>query len=157
MVKDVLIVEDNNHKRERIITFLHETFPKCKVIEAHSFTAACKRIAEQEFAAVLMDMSLPTYDKSATESGGRFRAFGGRELARKIIRRSISTKILFITQYQSFSERGTSQTFESLDEEVRLECGSHYIGFVHYDSSRSAWKEKITETLGCMLNETTDS
>ncbi|GGD93688.1 response regulator [Caballeronia grimmiae] len=153
MAEIVLIVEDNNHKRERVTTFVRETFPTCVVEEAHSFTTACQRVADTDFSVVLMDMSLPTYDKSATESGGRFRTFGGKEIARKIIRRRIQTKIIFITQYESFSERGASQTLESLDDEVRLECGHHYAGFVHYDSSRSAWKEKLLKMLVQIFHE----
>lgn len=153
MIERLLIAEDNNHKRERVTTFIRETFPDCLVEEAHSFTTACQKVSDFDFTVVLMDMSLPTYDKSATESGGRFRTFGGREIARKIIRRKIKTKIIFITQYESFSERGMSQTLESLDDEVRVECGEHYAGFVHYDSSRSAWKEKLSQMLRPILDE----
>jgi CheY-like chemotaxis protein len=148
MSLDFLIVEDNYHKRERVISFLKEKFPECTVVEAHSFTAGCQRVLERKFSAILMDMSLPTYDKSATESGGRFRTFGGRELSRKIIRRDIGTKILFITQYESFSDRGRALSFESLDNELRNECGNSYLGLVYYDSSKSLWKEQVVRFLG---------
>ncbi|WP_111475546.1 MULTISPECIES: response regulator [unclassified Pseudomonas] len=145
---DILIVEDNNHKRERVISFLKEKLVDCNIVEAHSFTAGCQRVAERSFSLVLMDMSLPTYDKSPTESGGRFRTFGGREISRKIVRKSIETKIIFITQYESFSDRGHSQSLEALDEGLRIECGAAYLGLVHYDSSKSLWKDKILQCLG---------
>ena len=141
----LLIVEDNNHKRERVIAFLKDKIPDCLIVEAHSFTAGCQRVAEESFSIVLMDMSLPTYDKSPTESGGRFRTFGGREISRKIVRRNIDTKIIFITQYESFSDRGRSQSLESLNEELREECGDSYLGLVHNDSSKSLWKDKILQ------------
>lgn len=148
MPNKILIVEDNNHKRGRVIGFLAEKFPAYTIVEAHSFTAGCQRITEAEYDFILLDMSLPTYDKSATESGGRFRTFGGREIARKIIRRKIQSKILFITQYESFSERGQSQTLENLDSELSIECGEAYLGIIYYDSSKSIWKEKISIALG---------
>lgn len=148
---DFLIVEDNYHKRERVISFLKEKMPECKIVEAHSFTAGCQRVLEGDFSVVLMDMSLPTYDKSPTESGGRFRTFGGREISRKIIRRGIDTKIIFITQYESFSDRGHSQSLESLNDELRGECGEAYLGLVHYDSSKSLWKDKLLQFLAGVI------
>lgn len=150
MQNNILIVEDNNHKRGKIITFLTENFPTWAVVEAHSFTAGCQRVLENVYDVILLDMSLPTYDKSATESGGRFRTFGGREIARKIIRRKIESKILFITQFESFSERGHSQTLTTIDDELRIECGDAYLGLIYYDSSQSIWKEKISAALGSL-------
>ncbi|MPQ82580.1 response regulator [Pseudomonas sp. MAFF 730085] len=149
-----LIVEDNYHKRERVISFLKEKYSECLVVEAHSFTAGCQRVLEDQFSAIIMDMSLPTYDKSPTESGGRFRTFGGRELSRKIIKRNSGAKILFITQYESFSDRGRSLSFEALDEELSRECGMAYLGLVYYDSSKSLWKEQVVKFLGG-INENT--
>ncbi|MBD8741655.1 response regulator [Pseudomonas fluorescens] len=153
MAKNILIVEDNNHKREKIISFLKDKFPLWSISEAHSFTAGCQRVLENAYDVILLDMSLPTYDKSATESGGRFRTFGGREIARKVVRRKIQSKILFITQFESFSERGHSQTLQSIDGELHIECGTAYLGLVYYDSSKSIWKEKISIALGSLENE----
>lgn len=151
MTIEILIVEDNYHKRERVILFLKEKIPNCIITEAHSFTAGCQCVLDGQFAIVLMDMSLPTYDKSPTESGGRFRTFGGREISRKIIRRGINTKIIFITQYESFSDKGRSQSLEDLNQELKEECGTHYLGLAHYDSSKSLWKEQITQYLSGII------
>ena len=87
MPHELLLVEDNSHKRDRIVSFLSESFPLWKVTQAHSFTAASRYVLERDFSVILMDMSLPTYSKSEKDSGGRFRTFGGREIARKALRR----------------------------------------------------------------------
>lgn len=157
MTLKILIVEDNNHKRGRVISFLQEIFPAVILAEAHSFTAGCQQILEDVFDYILLDMSLPTYDKGISESGGRFRTFGGREIARKIIRRKINSKIIFITQYESFSERGLSQPLVELDEELRAECGGAYLGLIYYDSSKSEWKQKLLTALGSQGNESISS
>ncbi|WP_460140199.1 response regulator transcription factor [Pseudomonas sp. S2_E01] len=157
MANNILIVEDNNHKREKIIGFIKDNFPLWSVSEAHSFTAGCQRVLENVYDVILLDMSLPTYDKSATESGGRFRTFGGREIARKVMRRKIESKVLFITQFESFSERGHSQTLESIDKELLVECGAAYLGLIYYDSSKSIWKEKISLALRSLANENFDN
>lgn len=149
MTTKLLLVEDNQHKRERVRAFLSEAWPDWEVIEAKSFTSACKKISETDvvFDLVLLDVSLPTYDKLGSESGGRFRTLGGSEVARKLVKKNPDTKILFLTQYEAFSERGNSHTLESLDQKLKLECAASYLGLVHYDSSRSAWKARISDAL----------
>lgn len=157
MTLELLLVEDNSHKRDRIVTFVREFFPKWIISEANSFAAASRLVLDNEYAVILMDMSLPTYSKSEEDSGGRFRTFGGREIARKILRRGISTKILFVTQYEAFSNQGTSKTLEILDEEMKVEYGLIYAGLTHYDSSKSNWKEDISKVLEKAEHENTNS
>lgn len=157
MVTKILLVEDNRHKRDRVLAFLHETWPKWEITQAQSFTSGCKSVAAEEFKVVLLDMSLPTYDKTTTESGGRFRTFGGREIARKVLRRGYKAGILFLTQYESFSDKGNSHTLETLSQELQAECGPSYLGLIHYDSSQSAWKEEMSKKLNQFTNEITNS
>jgi CheY-like chemotaxis protein len=156
MPHELLLVEDNSHKRDRIVNFLHESFPHWVVVEAHSFTAASRHVLGKHFSVILMDMSLPTYSKSESDSGGRFRTFGGREIARKALRRGIHTRILFLTQYEAFSDQGTSKTLQTLDEEMKTEYGDMYAGLIHYDSSKSIWKEMVSKTLDEVERENSD-
>jgi CheY-like chemotaxis protein len=157
MKLDLLLVEDNSHKRDRIASFLQEVFPEWNVVQANSFTEGSREVLERIFHVILMDMSLPTYAKTGKESGGRFRTFGGREIARKALRRNSNVKILFVTQYEAFSDQGASKTLESIDLELRSECGDGYAGLVHFDSSKTIWKELISNLLVEVSNENTDS
>lgn len=158
MARRLLIVEDNAHKRERIMNFLSETFVGMEIHQAHSFSSGCQKVENVDFDAIIMDMSLPTYDKTSTESGGRFRTFGGREIARKLIRkRGASGLILFLTQYDAFSDRVRSHSLETLDAELREECGGAYAGIIHYNSSKTAWKDAILEKFKAFRDEATDS
>jgi len=143
----LLFVEDNKHKRERVVAFLAEVAPQIVLIEAQSFTTGGRAAEQGQFDFILMDMSLPTRDKTRTESGGTFRTFGGRELARKILRRGIRTKFIFLTQYDAFSDSESSHTLDSLREELRTECGNSFLALVRYDSSKTAWKEEIERLL----------
>ncbi len=151
MSLDILFVEDNPHKRLRTIEFITTMHPGVQVTEAWSFTSGCQALESRVFSLVLLDISLPTYDKVGSEAGGRFRTLGGREIARKIIRSGLLTKIMFITQYASFSDRGASYTFAELRDELAKECGDQFSGMVLYDSTQSAWKESISKALGSMI------
>ena len=149
-MKKLLIVEDNDHKRGKVTAYLRDEFPELTIVEAHSFTSGCQAIDKDSFDVILMDMSLPTYDKSPSDSGGRFRTFGGREIARKIMRRSIPTRLIFLTQYDAFSDKTNSHTLESLALELEDECGNNYFGLLHYDSSKSSWREQLRTKLSAI-------
>lgn len=142
-MKTVLIVEDSDHKRDRVLAFIGDNFPDLEVDEVYSFTGAGRAIGEKKYDLLIMDMSLPTYDRSAQDSGGSFRTLGGREIARKIIRRKLSSKIIFITQYDSFSDDVSSFTLKGLDQILRQDCGENYAGFIFFDGSKSSWKEQL--------------
>jgi len=46
---------------------------------------------------VLLDMSMPTFDMTDKDKGGRHRGFGGRDILEDIARRGASTKVVIVT------------------------------------------------------------
>lgn len=151
MLIKTLFIEDNPHKRARITDFLISLPYDLEIIEAYSFTSGSQQIELSNFDIIFADISLPTYDKREKESGGRFRPFAGREIGRKIIRRGSFEKILFITQYESFSDKGTSFSFEELKQVLKFECGHNFLGMIFYDSSMSVWKDEIEASLKAFI------
>lgn len=147
MDRKVLLVEDNEHKRDRVLAYLAEVLPAFTVSQARSYASGCQMVESEEFDLVLMDISLPTYDKAGREGGGRFRSNGGREIARKIVRRGVLTPIVFLTQYEAFSDRGTSLSLEELRGLLAQECGANFRGLVYFDSSKSAWKSELDKLI----------
>ena len=146
MALSVLLVEDSDHKRIKVNELINEIPGEVKLVEAQSFNSGSRALDQTEFDVVIIDMSLPTFDRSPTESGGRFRALGGRELARKIVRKGLSSRIIFFTQYDSFS--GTNaHTLKTLGELLAQECGDNFVALIHYDSSVSTWREQLTAAL----------
>ncbi|MGI3744890.1 MAG: hypothetical protein ACRYF8_05285 [Janthinobacterium lividum] len=139
----VLLVEDNYHKRQKITDFIIAINPAAVITEAHSFSSGSKALLNDVYDVVMLDISLPTYDKVGNESGGRKRLFGGREIARKLIRRRGSANIVFITQYDAFSDGGISLSFDELGKILSAECGTSFHGLILYDSSKSAWKDAL--------------
>jgi len=153
----ILLVEDNQHKRVHISSFLSSIYPNVEVREAYSFTSGCQALADGSYPVVILDMSLPTYDKTGTEAGGRFRTFGGREIARKIVRSKSDAKIVFVTQYDAFSDKGGSHSLQTLTQELIGDCGENFGGVIFFDSSQSAWKNELMNFLNPILNENTNS
>ncbi|HIF9079602.1 TPA: response regulator [Photobacterium damselae] len=147
MYKNILIVEDNAFKRDKIISFLNEEFD-LSIDIAMSFTSGWQELSKKIYDVVILDMSLPTYDITGSDKGGNFRTFGGRELARKMKRRKIMSKKIFITQYDSFSHKEINLSIESLSNVLEKELGDEFLGIVYFDSNSSTWKKILTDLLG---------
>lgn len=148
MKSKLLLVEDSDYKRGKILDFLTLNFPNVEVTVARSHSSGMAAIDEQGgFQVLLLDVSLPTYDKSATESGGRFRTYGGREIARRAIKRVGPISIAFITQYKTFNDKGASLTYDELCGQLENDCGSSFLGAIFFDGSASSWKESLLDIL----------
>lgn len=146
MPMSILLVEDNYHKRQKIIDYILKNYSDASIREAHSFSSGSKAATESDYDLVILDISLPTYDKVGNEAGGRKRLFGGREIARKLSRRRPGSKIVFLTQYDAFSEGGLSLSFDDLGHLLKDECGDSYLDLILYDSAKSSWKELLSNT-----------
>ncbi len=143
----ILLVEDNNHKRVKIVDVIHEINNEAIVTEALSYTSGWQNLLDKSFDLVVLDMSLPTYDVTGSEPGGKFRTFGGKEIARKIKRRGIKSKFFFITQYESFNNVNGTQSLKSIEEELILEYADQCVGVIYFDSSNVIWKEKLNKMI----------
>ncbi|MBE4502509.1 response regulator, partial [Vibrio parahaemolyticus] len=100
----ILIIEDNEHKREKVCAFIQSLKYGIELYESASFNSGIKAISKFDLDLIILDMSLPTHDKSANESGGRFRVYGGKDIVRKMRRKSITTPFVILTQYSNFGE-----------------------------------------------------
>jgi CheY-like chemotaxis protein len=147
MEHKILLIEDNPHKQSRILEFLQSFDGALKVHTAMSFTSGCKAAESESFDLIILDISLPTYDRSPADSGGRFRILGGREIARKLTRKGTTPQMFFLTQYSSFSDKGTSYTFDSLSAELAVECGSAFRGMIFFETTSSRWKQALGQVV----------
>lgn len=153
MALKILLVEDNPYKQSRILEFLNTVDRELIVATAMSFTSGCQQIEAEKYALIILDVSLPTYDRSATESGGKFRILAGREIARKLVKLKVRSKVVFLTQYSSFSDKGMSYTFESLSKQLAKDCGDAFSAMVFFDATSSLWKEALQNIISKLPNE----
>ncbi|NYS31925.1 response regulator [Pantoea sp. WMus005] len=140
---EILVVEDNEFKRKRIVEVLSNEFESAKISECYSFTSAWQLIPERKYDLIVLDMSLPTFDKKESDSSGNFRVFGGKELARKLTKRKITSQFIFISQYKNFSDDVNSYTFESLKNELIEKYKSKCLGFLYYSNTKSEWRDEL--------------
>lgn len=147
---NIILVEDNIQKKQKILDFVRSNNGLNVIGIASSYTSGCQIIDKfgSDADVILLDISLPTYDINNSSPGGNFRPFAGREIARKIVRRRMNVKIIFITQYNSFSENSKSYNFQELKCELIKDCKEHFLGMIQFDSTKENWKIDLIRLLG---------
>ncbi|MDN5107114.1 response regulator [Aliarcobacter butzleri] len=136
----IILIEDNEHKRKKIKDFISNIDKSILIEEAYSYTSGLKKCLENAFDLLIIDMTMPTYDKSSSESGGRFRTYGGKEIIRQLKRKNKEIPFVVVSQYSKFSENNETLSLEEIAEQLNTISKEFYIDTVLYDTSSSNWK-----------------
>lgn len=142
----ILLIEDNILKREKVVTFIETTFPEAAIESAASYNAGLSLALSEDFTLLILDMSLPTFDKTQNNRGGRFRVFGGREIAQRLKRAGKLTNFVILTGYKDFVEDAEKLTLEQVSEKLYA-LSDAFLGVILYESSSSKWKSDISEAI----------
>ncbi len=140
----ILVVEDEAPKREHLQAFVEDEMPKAECDSARSVRSAVASIRRRTPDLILLDMSLPTFDVTASESGGRPQGFGGREVLRYMDRFGICAKTIIVTAYEAFfSEDRRELALTDLADALAAEHPSNYAGLVYYNSVFGEWRDRL--------------
>jgi hypothetical protein len=93
-------------------------------------------------------MTMPTYEISLAEKGGRIRPYAGREILSAIKRRKLVSKVVIVTQFESFGEGSEVMTLEQLKSRLQQEFPMNYVTTIFYQPSESGWRERLEQVVG---------
>jgi len=143
----ILLVEDDEDKRRQVSEFLTGAVLGVTLKAARSLQSGLQAILTKEHDLVILDMTMPTFDITAEEDGGRPQAYAGRELLRHMKRRSIETPAIVLTQFDRFGEGPDSLTLGELNEELRVAHPGYYFGAVYYSVTYEGWKKELADLI----------
>ncbi|EOS24912.1 hypothetical protein C804_05012 [Lachnospiraceae bacterium A4] len=143
----VLIVEDNKDKRNNIKNFLTKRIEGITFGEAKSYSSGISEIYDNKWDLIILDMTLPTYDISHTETGGEKKPVAGKEILRRMKNRKINTPTIIVTQFDVFGERQISLNY--LNKEIEENYGHIWIGTVSYD--KSTWQIELDKLINDLI------
>lgn len=143
---NVLLVEDDEEKRDEIIELLRKNF-EINITYKMSFQTGKKAIKDHSYDLILLDMDIPTFDVSPDESGGRKQAFGGRMLLAEMARNNIETTVVVVTQFDYFENSLDGLNIKELDEQLKKSFKTIYKGYVQMRGDAIDWKEKLIKII----------
>ncbi len=139
----ILIVEDNNNKLRQIRNALEGKYKNCEIVEAHAFNSGVKRVFENNWNLVILDMSLPTYDITHTESGGAKKPVAGKNIMKRMLNRNIVSPVIVITQFETFDDNKIS--LDTLNKEFEESFDAIWKGTIYYGNDE--WETEFEQLL----------
>jgi CheY-like chemotaxis protein len=143
----LLLVEDEESKRQRVAEVLRVELPDAEIVEARSLNSGLKTVVQGNYDLVILDMTMPTFDITELEEGGRPQAYGGRELLRHMERRGIEVPTVLLTQFDRFGKGTDQRSIEELDVELRSAYPRTYRGVIRYNVAFDSWREELVSIL----------
>lgn len=143
----IMIIEDNEHKRKKIKDFINKLDKNIDIDEAYSYSTGLKKCLINKYDLLLLDMTMPIYEKSSSETGGSFRTYGGKEIVRQLKRKKKELPFVIVSQYSKFNDNTTTLTLDEISEQLKEIAAEYFIETILYDTSSSNWKARLEEII----------
>ena len=139
----VLLVEDQKYKSDDIMTYLSSTYPEVDVCLARSYSDGLSEAISSAYDLILLDMTLPIFEKREGEDGEQMFEDGGRRIMRRMKSKRLSTPCYVITQYDKIQD----VTIESMDIELKKMFPDIYKKYIFYQSNSNVWKNELKKLI----------
>ena len=146
-----LIIEDDKNKSSEIKSWLEKNYTHVEIIIKHSYSSGLKEALSSKYKFILLDMSMPTFDITTTEKGGRPRHFAGKEIIQQMNRRNILTPVIIITQFENFGEGSEKISFEHLHKKLEDLNTDVFFGMAFYSVIEKKWQQEIKKILNKII------
>jgi len=145
---NVLIIEDDSQKAERILSVVKRAAPDATVDVCRSYQSGLKFLEkENDVALVILDVSLPTFDPEPEARHGRPRPLGGYDIMRKMKRKRKTPAVVILTALENFGSSTQQYSFEQLSQKCAEEFPENFKGAIYYSQSRTAWRDQLTDVI----------
>ena len=137
----VLLIEDNEHKKNLLYSFVGEEFYDIEMILRKLYNSGLRELIQNDdYSLILLDMSLPNYDIVPGESGGDFESLAGKYLLNEMYRRDINIKVVIVTMYRDYVD-------EEFNSGLR-ENFPNYLGVIYFNlDDPDSWKNELRTIL----------
>ncbi|SCY43066.1 response regulator [Lysinibacillus fusiformis] len=152
----ILIIEDDQNKRKQLVQYLNEIFNKPLLEYRLSYKSGLKEIISENYDLIILDMSMPTFDITNSESGGKPLPFAGKEILRQMKRRGICVPTIVVTQFERFGDYERSLNLEELKKELEEEYEGIYLDTVYYNPASSSWRKYLFDKLSMIKGNKDD-
>lgn len=139
----VLIIDDSDYKIQALQALLKQTGVASEMFLARSFQSGLRAIKETSPDLLLLDMTLPTSERSDGRLEGRTRIYGGREILAEMELDNLRPKVVVVTQFDHFGEPPHSTDLSVLLRQLEELYPNHFLGGVYFSNIDSSWQPKL--------------
>jgi len=130
------------------VSFLNSAYD-VELVEAASYNSGLVAAENGVYDFMIIDMSMPTFDRSETTQGGRFRAIAGKEIASKLSKAGKLAPFVVLTGYKDFSVNSQNLSIEQIHDLLST-LGEQYKGCIIFNSAEILWQEQLASVIGAI-------
>lgn len=151
---NIYIIEDNNLKATSISDFFNQEFHGILNISIFSsFQSGLRAIEKFHPNLIILDMTLPTFDRKPNAREGRMRPLGGYDLMHKMVHKSIASDVIVVTQLETFGEGEEEISFLEITERCKNDFQEFFLGSVYFDQGGINWQPLLKSLVDISLNK----
>jgi CheY-like chemotaxis protein len=155
MTATVHIVEDNAIKAANITKYFVDNYPSIvKLLIFGSYQSALRAIEITPPDLIILDMTLPTFDRKPNSREGRMRPLGGYDLMFKMKHRSITSSVVVVTQLETFGEGEDAIGFADITSRCKRDFPDFFLGSVYYDQGGLNWQNDLDALVQPFISRT---
>jgi CheY-like chemotaxis protein len=143
----ILLVEDEDPKLAGIQRFLKDFGAGVDLDTARSVKAGMNRLRARLPDVLILDMSLPTFDITAIEPGGRPQGFGGIEIIRYLDSLDARVFTIVVSAYEAFAKDGKTIDLRALEVELTRDFPDIVKGVVYFNPLDVDWSVDLRALL----------
>lgn len=148
IIRKILLVEDEPHKREELTASLEQFFGSDAQVEhVDSVHAAYWAVTAFDFDLIILDMALPNFTGEEAAARGHDQAQGGVEVLRALKARNARPKIIIITQYSDITLGGQKVKLAKAPDVLSKRYEQDVVGGVLYKYKSPSNHVRLTSLL----------
>lgn len=143
----IVLIEDNPAKASLILQELEAAAPSSSVDSYGSYNAGLIALLASIPDLLILDMTLPTFDRAPGSREGRNRPLGGYEIMRKMKTRGVDVPVVVVTQFESFGDGDEKIGLKQLIEKCRTDFPTIFFDCIYYRAGDHSWRTRFSETI----------
>lgn len=143
----ILIIEDDINKQKKITKFLNENLEASSIETAISYNSGLRNVIKSKYDLIFLDMTMPTFDKTASSHGGKLIRYAGKEILGQMKRKKIFIPTIVITQYATFGEASNLKSFDEMREELLRDYSYFLVEMIYFEPDKDDWEKNIIKSL----------
>ncbi|MFA5976436.1 MAG: response regulator [Elusimicrobiota bacterium] len=149
----VYIVEDSELKARKISEFFEELLPSTfSFLLFASYQSGLRAVENKSPDLLVLDMTLPNFDRLPNAREGKVRPLGGYDLMRKMKLKGLRTKVAVVTQLESFGDGEEIVSFKDMTERCHSEFPEIFLGSVYFDQAGTGWRDALASLIKSVSN-----
>jgi DNA-binding NarL/FixJ family response regulator len=147
-----IIIDDSEYKITHVEEILSEFSQFDSILEAKSFQTGRNMLISENPELAILDMSIPTSERTDGALEGRMRIFGGKELIYEIQHYGLQTKAIIVSQFDQFGTTPNIIKFDALMMELKISFPDLFIGGLYYSNVDSSWRARLKKIVKKFLS-----